>query len=81
MFPKPDYIVATRGKDYAMVYIPTGYDAKLDLNLCGWPNAKAWWYNRQTGEAQGFGRNRHQPGKRIQTRNRRPRERLGTGTR
>ncbi len=50
-----DFIVATRGKDYVMVYIPTGLEAKLDLNLCGWKNAKASWYNCQTGEAESFG--------------------------
>lgn len=50
-FPETDYIVATRGKDYVMVYIPTGKGAKLDLSLCGWPVANAWWYNCQTGQA------------------------------
>ncbi len=54
-FPETDYIVATRGKDYVMVYIPTGWGAQLDLNLCGWPNANAWWYNCQTGEAEDLG--------------------------
>ncbi|MBN2773916.1 MAG: DUF4038 domain-containing protein, partial [Prolixibacteraceae bacterium] len=48
--PETDYIVATRGKDYIMVYIPTGWGASLDLNLCGWSEAKTWWYNCRTGE-------------------------------
>ena len=38
-----------------MVYIPTGYGASLDLNLCGWPKAKGWWYNCKTGEATEIG--------------------------
>ncbi len=53
--PETDYIVATRGKDYVMVYIPTGWAASLDLKLCGWPRARAWWYNCQTGEASEVG--------------------------
>ncbi len=50
-----EFIAATRGKDYVMVYIPTGLGASLDLNLCRWPKAKAWWYNCQTGESKDFG--------------------------
>jgi len=53
--PETDYIVATRGKDYVMVYIPTGYGASIDLNLCGWPKAKGWWFNCKTGEASEIG--------------------------
>lgn len=53
--PETDYIVATRGKDYVMVYIPTGWGAELDLNKCGWPHAKAWWYNCRTGESSEIG--------------------------
>lgn len=51
-----DYIVATRGENYVMVYIPTGLEATLDLNLCGWGKAKAWWYNCRTGEARKIGK-------------------------
>ena len=50
-FPETDYIVATRGKDYVMVYIPTGKGVRLDLGLCGWPVANAWWYDCNTGSA------------------------------
>ncbi|HPF50058.1 MAG TPA: glycoside hydrolase family 140 protein [Draconibacterium sp.] len=48
--PETDYIVATRGNDYVMVYIPTGWEASLDLKLCGWERSKVWWYNCRTGE-------------------------------
>ena len=54
-YPETDYVVATRGKDYIMVYFPTGWGAQLDLNLCLWPKAKAWWYNCQTGETKDLG--------------------------
>ncbi len=47
-----DYIVATQGKNYLMVYLPTGLAAKLDLKKCGWTKAKCWWFNCQTGEAE-----------------------------
>ena len=53
--PETDYIVATRGKDYVMVYIPTGWGAELDLEKCGWRLAKAWWYNCQTGKSEIIG--------------------------
>lgn len=53
--PETDYIVATRGKDYIMIYIPTGYGASLDLKLCGWTKAKGWWYNCKTGETTEIG--------------------------
>ena len=53
--PETDYIVTTRGKNYVLVYIPTGGTASLNLDLCGWPNAVAWWYNCQTGDARRIG--------------------------
>lgn len=54
--PETDYIVATRGKNYVMVYIPTGGEALLDLKQCGWLNANTWWYNCQTGESTNAGK-------------------------
>jgi hypothetical protein len=53
--PETDYIVATRGNDYVMVYIPTGWGADLDLDLCGWPKAVGWWYDCRTGALTGMG--------------------------
>ncbi|RPI45562.1 MAG: DUF4038 domain-containing protein [Bacteroidetes bacterium] len=53
--PETDYIVATRGEDYVMVYIPTGWSAELDLDLCGWPRVTGWWYDCRTGEAAEIG--------------------------
>ena len=53
--PETDYIVATRGENYIMVYIPTGWEAVLDLKICGWPYAKGWWYNCRNGDAADIG--------------------------
>ncbi len=50
-----DFICATRGQNYIMVYIPTGLEAQLDLGRCGWPKATAWWYNCQTGKIEKIG--------------------------
>jgi hypothetical protein len=54
--PETDYIVATRGKDYVFVYIPTGLTAKLALHRCEWKEARYWWYNPRTGEATTAGK-------------------------
>ena len=53
--PETDYIVATRGKNYVFVYIPTGWNAEINLLRCGWVRAKAWWYNPRTGEVTEIG--------------------------
>ncbi len=45
-----DHIVACRGRDYAFVYIPTGWEAMLDLSALGWKQARSWWLNCRTGE-------------------------------
>jgi hypothetical protein len=49
--PETDYIAATKGKDYAFVYIPTGWGAGINLEKLGWKNSVVWWYNPRTGEA------------------------------
>jgi hypothetical protein len=46
-----DYIVATKGKNYAFVYIPTGWGANINLEKLGWEESICWWYNPRTGEA------------------------------
>jgi len=50
--PETDYLVARRGKDYVMVYIPTGWDARLDMDLCGWKEIRGWWYNCRDGSVE-----------------------------
>jgi hypothetical protein len=46
-----DYIVATKGNNYAFVYIPTGWEASLNLEKLGWDESVVWWFNPRTGEA------------------------------
>jgi hypothetical protein len=53
--PETDYIVGTRGKNYVFVYIPTGWNAEINLLRCGWVRAKAWWYNPRNGEVTEIG--------------------------
>ena len=53
--PETEYNVATRGRDYVMVYLPVGKQVKLDLTLCNWTRAKAWWFNCRNGEATYLG--------------------------
>jgi len=50
--PETDYIVATKGKNYAFVYIPTGSEASINLDKLGWAQSVAWWYNPRTGESK-----------------------------
>ena len=50
--PETDYIVATKGENYAFVYIPTGWGANLNLERLGWKESVVWWYNPRTGEAK-----------------------------
>ena len=50
--PETDYIVATKGKNYAFVYIPTGWTANIDLEKLGWKESVIWWFNPRTGEAK-----------------------------
>ena len=54
-FPETDYVVATAGDNYVMVYFPTGWEAELDLHLCAWPKIHGWWYNCQNGKATDLG--------------------------
>ena len=49
--PETEYNVATRGRDYVMVYLPVGKEVRLDLNLCNWTRTRAWWYNCRNGDA------------------------------
>jgi len=49
--PETDYIVGTKGKNYAFVYIPTGWAANIDLEKLGWKQSIIWWFNTRTGEA------------------------------
>lgn len=46
-----DYMVATKGANYAFVYIPTGWGVNVNLEKLGWKESVIWWFNPKTGEA------------------------------
>jgi hypothetical protein len=46
-----DFIIATKGINYAFVYIPTGLVTKINLDKLGWNQSVVWWFNPRTGEA------------------------------
>ena len=54
-YPETDYVVATRGQGYAMVYIPTGWDVTVQLDRIGAKTIKAWWFDPRNGEAKSIG--------------------------
>ncbi len=51
-----DHVRATRGRDYAMVYIPTGKTVTIQPDRIGGDYFDALWFNPQTGEYQAIGR-------------------------
>ena len=46
-----DFIIATKGKDYAFVYVPGYITAKINLDKLAWKQSVIWKYNPRTGEA------------------------------
>jgi hypothetical protein len=48
---------ATRDRDgtYAMVYAPVGRAFTVRMDVIRGPQARAWWFNPRTGEAQEIG--------------------------
>ena len=54
-YPETDYVVATRGKGYALIYFPTGWEATLQLDKIGAQTLKGWWFNPRNGEAKPIG--------------------------
>ncbi len=50
-----EYIVATRGKNYIFIYIPTGITAEIDLEQSGWIQIKASWFNPSSGKLSDAG--------------------------
>jgi hypothetical protein len=49
--PESEYIVATKGKNYAFVFVPGYRNAKINLDKLGWKKSVVWKYNPRTGEA------------------------------
>ena len=54
-YPETDYVVATRGDGYAMVYFPTGMQASIELDKIGAKAINAWWFDPHNGEAKLIG--------------------------
>lgn len=46
------HVQATRGKHYAMLYIPTGKNITVNPEKIAGDKIKSWWYNPRTGEAE-----------------------------
>ncbi len=51
---KYDYVLATKGKGYALVYTYTGRNFKLDCSKLGFAVKKASWYNPSNGKQTAF---------------------------
>lgn len=50
-----DYLVATRGKDYALVYTYTGRTMQINMGKIGAKRVKASWFNPRTGKISSIG--------------------------
>jgi hypothetical protein len=49
------HIQATRGKDYALVYMPYGQNVKAVLGKVSGDKVKAWWFDPRSGQAKLIG--------------------------
>jgi len=52
---KHDYVVATRGKDYAFVYTWTGRDLEINMGKIEGDKVKASWFNPRDGKTTEIG--------------------------
>ncbi len=50
-----DYLVASRGKDYALIYTYTGRTIRVNMGLIDGETIKARWYNPRNGEYSDIG--------------------------
>lgn len=50
-----NYLIATRGKDYAFVYTYTGRSVDVNLGKIAGAKIKASWFNPRTGEVTAIG--------------------------
>ncbi len=50
-----EHVIATRGRDYLMVYSYTGRPFELRLGAISGESLRAWWYNPRDGSAQPAG--------------------------
>lgn len=54
------HVQATRGEDYAFIYIASGRTIKVDMGKITGDKVQAWWYNPRTGEAKLIGAKKNQ---------------------
>lgn len=50
-----DYVAATRGKNYALLYTYTGRPFKVRMGAISGQRVRAWWYNPRDGSAHEIG--------------------------
>lgn len=50
-----DRLIATRGKDYLLVYNYTGRPMRIDLTKISGDTKSAWWYNTKNGQIKYIG--------------------------
>jgi hypothetical protein len=50
-----EHVQATRGRDYAFLYIPTGAKIAVNMGKISGNNVKAWWFDPREGKAQTIG--------------------------
>lgn len=51
-----DRVLATRGKDYALIYTWNGRDMKINMGKIGGAKVNASWYDPRTGQTQVLGK-------------------------
>jgi hypothetical protein len=51
-YPETDYVVATRGDGYALIYFPTGWSAEINLDKMRAASITAWWFDPRKGESK-----------------------------
>jgi hypothetical protein len=50
-----NHVRATRGNDYAFIYIPTGSEITIQMGKISGETVTAWWYNPRRGESVKIG--------------------------
>jgi len=53
--PRYEHVIATRGRDFAMVYSYSGRPFELRLGAITGTSLRAWWYSPRNGSAQAAG--------------------------
>ena len=51
----PEHIQATKGEDYAFIYLPYGQNVQVTLGKISGQKVRAWWFDPRTGRAESAG--------------------------